>query len=223
MSAGGDAQRFTIGAEVEASDGRCGQLTGVIVDPVAQKLTHLIVKPRHHHGFGRLVPLELLESDSDALRLKCTEAEFLELDEAEEVQFLPATGETWDYPGGSAYAWPYYELGGVGGLGASGAGGFGVPPGGPDPMVTDRIPSGEVEVRRGDPVHASDGWVGSVKGLLVDPADNHVTHLLLDEGHLWGRKQVAIPIGKTARIDDEIRVEMTKETIENLPPASAAN
>ena len=223
MSAGGDSERFTIGAEVEASDARCGQLTGVIVDPVAQKLTHLIVKPRHHHGFGRLVPVGLVASDSDALRLKCTEAEFLELDEAEKVQFLPATGDTWSYPGGAAYAWPYYGLGGVGGLGARGLGDIGTPPAGPDPEITDRIPSGEVEVRRGDQVHASDGWIGSVKGLVVDPADNHVTHLLLDEGHLWGRKQVAIPIGKTARIDDEIRVQMTKEAIKNLPPVSVAN
>jgi sporulation protein YlmC with PRC-barrel domain len=219
MSAGGDSERFTIGTEVEASDGRCGRLTGVIVDPVAQKLTHLIIKPRHHHGFGRLVPVGLVASGSDALRLKCTEAEFLALDEAEEVQFTPATGDTWSYPGGAAYAWPYYELGGVAGFGAAGVGEIGNPPG-PGPEVTDRIPSGEVEVRRGDQVHASDGWIGSVKGLVVDPADNHVTHLLLDEGHLWGRKQVAIPIGKTARIDDEIRVQMTKEAIKNLAPVS---
>jgi sporulation protein YlmC with PRC-barrel domain len=219
---GGDSERFTIGAEVDASDGRCGQLTGVIVDPVAQKLTHLIVKPRHHHGFGRLVPVELVESDSGALRLTCTEAEFLGLDEAEEVHFTPASDEARNYPGGATYAWPYYELGGVGGFGARGLGDIGNPPG-PDPEVTDRVPSGDVEVRRGDQVHASDGWVGSVKGLVVDPADNHVTHLLLDEGHLWGRKEVAVPIGKTARIGDEIRVEMTKEAIKDLPPVSVAN
>jgi hypothetical protein len=211
MSADGDSERFTIGAEVEASDARCGQLTGMIVDPVAQKLTHLIVKPRHHHGFGRLVPVGLVASDSDALRLNCTEAEFLKLDEAEQVQFDQAAAASLNY-----------ELGGLAGLGARGVGDMGLPPAA-HLETTDRIPAGEVEVRRGDQVHASDGWIGSVKGLVVDPADDHVTHLLLDEGHLWGRKQVAIPIGKTARIDDEIRVEMTKEAIKNLPPVSVAN
>lgn len=220
---GGTGERFKIGAEVEARDGVCGDLIAVIIDPVAQKLTHLIVKPKHHHGFGRLVPVELVESDGDPVRLSCTEAEFLKLDEAEEMHFVPAGEETWSYAGGEAYAWPYYDVGLVGGMGAGGMGDMGVLPPGPQPTVTDRIPPGEVEVRRGDRVHASDGWIGSVKGLLVDPSDHHVTHLLLDEGHLWGRKQVAIPIGKAARIEDEIHVEMSKEEIEKLPPAGVGS
>ena len=217
------AARFKIGAEVEASDGACGTLTGVIIDPVAQKLTHLIVKPKHHQGFGRLVSVDLVESDGDPIRLSCTTAQLLEQDEAEEMHFVPASEDWWSYAGGEAYAWPHYELGLVGGMGAGGMGDIGYGHHGtPQPVVSDRIPSGEVEVRRGDPVHASDGWIGSVKGLIVDPADNHVTHVLLDEGHLWGHKQVAIPIGKTARIDEEIRVDMTKEQIEDLPAVSVS-
>ena len=43
-------------------DGTCGKLTGVIIDPVARALTNLIVKPGHHRGFGRLVPLKIVES-----------------------------------------------------------------------------------------------------------------------------------------------------------------
>lgn len=220
---GGAAEPFKIGAEVEVTDGPCGRLMGVVIDPVAQKLTHLIVKPGHHQGFGRLVPLELVESAGDPLRLSCTEAAFLKLDEAEEVHFMAPTGETWSYAGGEAYEWPYYELGLAGGMGTGGMGDMGIPPPGPRPIVTDRIPAGEVQIRRGDPVHASDGWIGSVKGLAVDSSDNHVTHLLLDEGHLWGRKRVAIPIGKTARIGAEIRVEMTKAEIEQLPPVSVGD
>ena len=42
---------------------------------------------------------------------------------------------------------------------------------------------------RGDPVHALDGEIGRVQGLLVDPDDHRVTHVLLEEGHLWGRKK----------------------------------
>ena len=44
-------------------------------------------------------------------------------------------------------------------------------------------------------VHATDGEIGKVEGLVVEPAHGHVTHVLLQEGHLWGRKEVAIPIG----------------------------
>jgi hypothetical protein len=44
-----------------------------------------------------------------------------------------------------------------------------------------------------------------------------VTHVLLQEGHLWGHKQVAVPIGTVSREDDEIRVELTKQQVEDLP------
>ena len=55
---------------------------------------------------------------------------------------------------------------------------------------------------------------------MIDPADDHVTHVILQEGHVWGRKQVAIPIGVANRVDDEIRVDLTKDEIEALPPVS---
>jgi hypothetical protein len=68
-------------------------------------------------------------------------------------------------------------------------------------------------------VHASDGFIGSVAGLIVDAADRHATHVLLAEGHLWGRKQIAIPTGAMTRRDQEFCVDLTKEQIEALPPA----
>lgn len=219
MPAGGDAERFRIGAEVVGTDGVCGELTGVIIDPVARALTHLVVTPTRHHGFGRLVPLDLVDSEGDRIRLNCTVAQFLGLDEGEEAHFLPAADETSSYPSGQAYNWPRFEVGPVGGRTESGMGapGFGHRSK-HEEIASDRVPVGEVDVHRGDPVHASDGFIGSVEGLIVDPADHHVTHVLLREGHLWGRKQVSIPIGTMTRRDQEIRVDLTKEQIGALPP-----
>ena len=37
---------FTIGSEVCSSDGPCGELRRVIIDPVARTLTHLVVEPK---------------------------------------------------------------------------------------------------------------------------------------------------------------------------------
>jgi hypothetical protein len=37
---------------------------------------------------------------------------------------------------------------------------------------------------------------------------------------VWGRKQVVIPIGAVNRMGDEIRVDLTKDEIEALPPVS---
>ena len=66
-------------------------------------------------------------------------------------------------------------------------------------------------------MHASDGEIGKVEGFVVDSAEGHVTHVLLQEGHLWGRKQVAIPIGAVEKIDEVISVNLTKHDIEALP------
>jgi sporulation protein YlmC with PRC-barrel domain len=194
-----------MGARVVASDGLCGELARVVVNPVAQTLTDLVVAPKHHPGLGRLVPVELVAAvECDQIHLRCSTARFHELDDAEEVQFLPAETDALRY-GSQALMWPYY--------------GLGTPLSGDDrAILTARVPAGEVQVRRGDQVHARDGWIGSVQGLVIDPTDHHVTHVLLQEGHLWGRKQVAIPIGGTSRVREEIRVELTKQQVQDLPP-----
>lgn len=87
-------------------------------------------------------------------------------------------------------------------------------------MTYDSIPFGEVEVRRGDQVHATDGEIGLVDGLLVDPADHRATHVLLQEGHLWGHKVVAIPMGAVAEVRVGVRLNLSKQQVENLPPVA---
>jgi hypothetical protein len=213
-----EAAQFRIGAEVLASDGKVGELIRVIIDPVAQALAHLVVAPKHQQALGRLVPVELAEVDGDQIRLSCTTVEFNELNPAEDIHVVPPGGSMFGYGSSQAFSWPYYGLGLGGGIGAAGMGGglIGLhdPPA---PIATDQIPLGEVQVRRGDKVHASDGWIGSVQGLVINPETHHVTHVLLQEGHLWGHKQVAVPIGTVSREDDEIRVELTKQQVEDLP------
>ena len=200
-------ERFKMGDQVVASDGECGELARVVIDPVAQALTHLVVAPKHHPGLGRLVPVDLVEAvEADRIRLRCSTARFRELDESDDIQFLPADTDQWGY-GSHALMWPYFGLG----MPSSGSGHH-------EPILVDRLPVGEVEVHRGDQVHASDGWIGSVQGLVIDPTDHHVTHVLLHQGHLWGSKQVAIPIGTASRLGEEIRLALTKQQVQELPP-----
>jgi len=49
-----EATEFIIGSEVACSDGVCGDLRRVVIDPVARAVTHLVVEPRHRAG-GHLV------------------------------------------------------------------------------------------------------------------------------------------------------------------------
>ena len=84
--------------------------------------------------------------------------------------------------------------------------------------VHDRVAVGEVAVRGDEHVHATDGQIGRVRGLVIDPSDHHVTHFLLKEGHLWGQKTVAIPIGAVTDIEDGVRLSLTKDQARDLPP-----
>jgi sporulation protein YlmC with PRC-barrel domain len=217
-----EATEFTIGSEVACSDGACGELTRVVVDPVLRTLTHLVVEAKHRQGNGRLVPIDLVGSATPDITLRCAMAQFHALEDAEETQFLPgATGE-WGYQQQQMLSLPYYGLGMGTGMGL-GVGGMHVGMDtGAHPVITDRVPAGEVEVRRGEHVHATDGPIGQVQGLVIDPSDHHVTHVLLDEGHLWGKKRVAIPIGAVQDVKDGVRLSVTKDQVRDLPPVDIA-
>lgn len=223
----GSAQ-FTIGSDVACSDGACGELRRVVVDPVARALTHLVVEPRHHVGNGRLVPVDLVESAAAQIRLRCTLAEFNALEDAEEARFLPGATGSWDHQQEQMLSLPYYGLGTGTGMGL-GIGGMhvGDPGAAPEVVIADRVPVGEVEVRRGDQVHATDGAIGQIRGLVIDRRDHHVTHVLLEEGHLWGRRTIAIPIAAVKDAKAGVRLNLTKDQVRDLPavgvelPASA--
>ena len=76
---------FTIGSEVCSSDGPCGVLARVVIDPVARAPTHLVVTPKRGQKKSRLVPVNLAVPTTDGVALACSTAEFEELDEAKEA------------------------------------------------------------------------------------------------------------------------------------------
>jgi sporulation protein YlmC with PRC-barrel domain len=210
-------QTFMIGAHVSCSDGPCGEVARVVVDPVARAITHLAVEPRLQHQHGRLVPVSLVTTTEGEIRLRCTKAEFEKLDPARETRFL--TGS--DHPGYEAdqvMFLPYYGLATpMRGLGMAARSVQVTGRHGPQTFSEDAVPPGEVDVQHGDQVHATDGEIGKVQGLVIDPGTHHVTHVLLQEGHLWGRKEVAIPIGAVTRADIGIQVNMSKQEVADLP------
>jgi sporulation protein YlmC with PRC-barrel domain len=197
---------FTIGADATCADGVRGEVTCVVVDPLARAVTHLVVKPKHRKGAARLVPLDHVDATTGEIRLRCTLAEFEKLDPAEETRFLPGTSGYPGYDAEQVLAMPYYNIG------------IAEAYCGPMKITYDAVPLNEVEVRRGEHVHATNGHIGKVQGLVIDPDSRHVTHVLLQEGHLWGRKEVAIPIGAVTGVDDGIRLNLTKQQVQDLPP-----
>jgi sporulation protein YlmC with PRC-barrel domain len=214
---------YAIGDEVGCIDGPCGTLTRVIVNPVNRTLTHLVVEPGRHGDEARLVPVDLVRAGAapgEGIALLCDKAAFDALEYAQESEFLPAEEGELGYSAGQMRFMPYFPLGGGMGSGAmAGTGGLlgGHEP--PEPRVVshDRVPAGEVQIRRGQHVHAADGDIGRVQGLVIDPSDDRVTHVLLQEGHLWGKKDVAIPVDAVSSVRDGIHLNLSKDDVRDLP------
>ena len=56
------------------------------------------------------------------------------------------------------------------------------------------IPPLELAVRRGAKVRAIDGTVGRLGEFVIEPVTGNITHLVLQDGHLWDQEKVTIPI-----------------------------
>jgi sporulation protein YlmC with PRC-barrel domain len=200
---------FRIGADATCTDGACGQMSRIIVNPAAREVTHLVVDPKHRHGPGRLVPVDLVDATTGQIRLRCTLAEFQTLQparEAESVRDLDSTGHD-NAPKRVNWAVRMHMARDPGKSEA------------PQQVWVDSVPSGEVDIRRDLTVCATDGEIGQVQGLVVEPGGHQVTHVLLQKEHMWGRKEVAIPISAVTKIGTFlIHLSLTKHQVKDLPP-----
>ena len=193
---------LTIGADVGCTDGVGGKVSRLVIDPRARTVTHLVVNDRQFQG--RLVPVSLVDVATGQIRLRWTIAEFGKLGHAEVT--VPLQDNDADPDNNSDQFWS-----------RSVASQLLADP----PSVTyDTLPSGEVAVRGGEHVHATDGNIGQIQGLVIDSGSHQVTHVLLQEGHVFARKVVAIPIGVVTGVNENgIQLNITKQQVQDLPPA----
>jgi hypothetical protein len=219
-----EALLFRLGADVRCADGDCGEIRSLVISPGDDAVTHLVVEPAHRQGLGKLAPLRLVDTTlapaaSGGVRLRCTMAEFGQLDPAEATYFFPGDEDYITYRREPVVSWPYYAPPGAMGMPAMPA----------DPRevaqvvtvdtVPDQLP-GEDVVSRGEHVHATDGDIGHVQGIVVDPGTGRVISVLLREGHLLGRRTVLIPRSAVAEAGaDGFHLNITTHEVKNLPRA----
>jgi sporulation protein YlmC with PRC-barrel domain len=181
----------------------CGQSSALVVNPVTEQITHIVVTENSYPYVKRLVPVgQIFESTPNSIRLRCSREELSQQDSFEEIDFInPKISEVdlnYDVP---FVVWPYSLI-----------------EENPIEVTRENIPAGEIAIHRRADVHAKDGRVGKVDEFLVAPNSNHITHLVLREGHLWGKKDITIPVSEIDKIkDDGVYLRLDKEAIEKLP------
>lgn len=193
---------LVIGAAAHGRDGFRGEVKHLVVDPEARAVTHLVIEPERElgtaYGLGRLVPLDRVDATGDELGIGYDEAEFRELNPAEEAlaEYVPVQ----------------LLLGGWRDTGLEVMDGSQIQPV-REVEEVDVLPDGEVEEggQRHDRVHATDGEAGKLLALRVDPGDGRITQVLFKR-HGWSREQ-AISIDKVAGFDAGVKLSVAKHEL----------
>ena len=201
-----------LNAQVECTDGVCGRSVYVLIDPVIDQVTHLVVKEDSSPNKEYIVPVDYVsETIVDTIRLRCSKEDLEKMDPfikttfvEEKVSYksLSYGGNGFGYGMGSYYYWPYTSFKDTVQI----------------PVEERQIPQGELAVRRGTRVEAIDGYVGKVDEFVVNSENSHITHLVMREGHLWGKKDVIIPLSAMGETrEDTVFLKIDKHQIESLP------
>ena len=198
-----------LNAQVECTDGVCGRSVFVLFNPVAGEVAHLVVREVTNSHKERIVPVELVaETIADTIQLRCSKAELEKMDPFIVTRYIKdkVPASNYAYSGGGLYGTTYYLPYNTPGITVS------------NPVEYQQIPPGELAVYRGTRVEATDGYVGHVDEFVVNPENCHITHLVMREGHLWGQKDVIVPVSAMGETHgDTVYLKLDKHQIESLP------
>ena len=173
-------------AQVECTDGIFGRSAYVLINPVIDKVTHLVVR-EDASSTEYIVPVDIMdETIADTIRLRCSKAELKKMPPFIKTTFVEekVPNQKFNYPGGLYGGEGYFYLPYV----ASAEETVQVS------VEHKQIPAGELTAHRGTRVEAKDGYVGKVDEFVVNPKNGLITHLVMREGHLWGKKDMIIPL-----------------------------
>ncbi len=189
-----------VNAEVSCLDGPCGRTTNLILNPTTEEITHVVVWNGSFPGTEYLVSIDhILDSTPKRITLNSS---------CEELSKMPIFNQVMSPPSNFAglisnpyMMWPYFA-----------------PEAAYIPIENKHIPTNELAIRGGAGIEATDGHVGRVDEFLVNPGNDHITHLVLHEGHLWRQKKIAIPISQVDRIEENtVWLKLDKKSIWALP------
>ncbi len=186
-----------LNAHVDCTDGRIGRLENVIVNTHAQKVTYLVVKEHDVENTLRLVSeKKVKEATHDTVTLSISKEKFREMKHFIQEDYIPSNVMLYMAEQEGWYA--------------------GIPAG--VFVEHEDIPAGGVAVHKGAKVFAGDERVGRVDEFLVEGKSGRITHLVLLEGHLWGKKDIAVPVDQIDRYENgDVYLKMNKDQVESLP------
>jgi len=193
-----------LNVEVHCSDGANGRSTAIVVEPRTKVVTHFVVEAK---GVEYLVPIDAIAaSDPHHIQLRWSWAELAQAQPFDRVVYV---GDS--EPGAASSVFIPYTLDQEYMVEAV------------DVMYQheEQVPANELALHRGAWVEASDGRVGQIDEFVIDQATGQITHVVLRHGHLWGKREIAVPLSAIDHVlEDVVYVNLDKAAVEHLPGVS---
>ena len=188
-----------VGARVYCTDGYGGILTQLVIDPVARRVTHVVVQEGALQAFDHLVPVERIASAArDRVILDCTQADLSTFEPFTEGHYIRSGAKDF-YEVYAFYPYAEFEAENI-------------------PIVDEHIPPGELTIRRGARVEANDGPAGTVAEFVVDRASGAISHIVVQRDHLFGKQERAVPVTAIGRISSTtVSLNMSRDDVDALP------
>jgi sporulation protein YlmC with PRC-barrel domain len=197
-----------INVDVHCTDGVAGHTAAIIVDPATRQVTHVVVRGKGSLLGEFLVPIDAIDkSSAHSVTLRWSTAELAAAPRFDKAIFVGAEGQ------GNGMMWPYAGVDDMN---------FGAPA--PAAFVqVEEVPGSGIAVHVGAHVDATDGRVGKVDEFLIDRKTSVITHVVLRHGHLWGKREISVPVSDIDHVENDIvHLKLTKAAVEDLPDAPKA-
>ncbi len=193
-----------IGAEVRGPEGKLGTLTQIVIEPLGERITHVVVERGGLHPWEKLVPTEYLTRTEGSrvwtnLRLQ-------------EMRDLPDTLEV--AGSGPAPATPtevpMADLHPVGLFWPSSVLGWYLPShqASSPAHLHSNLPEGAHSLKSGTEVLCRDGKAGRLDEMLYDESSGRATGMIIRKGFFFARELEA-PIDWVESINDAIHLKVT--------------
>ena len=191
-----------LNVDVHCTDGRFGRSTYIVLNPTTEQVTHLVVKEQTAPYTEHLIPISWLkETTPDLILLNRPKVAVWSLEPFHQTDFVQRDVPAYTSDPKLILLWPYT-----------------VPTKQIVSETIHKVPPGELAVRRGAKVRATDGRIGQVDEFLIEPESGYITHLVLREGLPWDKKQITIPIWEIERIEEDVvYLKMDKKAVKALP------
>ncbi len=195
--------KLPLDVKVECTDGTAGHTYAIIIDPAAQRVTHVVVKGKGDLVGEFVVPLEMIEQATPyGLILRLSLEKLAAAPRFDQTIIVSDNASS----AGDVSVYPVVDTMNFGAASL------------PAYVQVEQVPGTGIPLHVGAHVDAADGRVGKIDEIIINRDTGDIDYITLLHGHLWGKKEICVPVAEVDHMaDDVIYLKLDKASVEALP------